>query len=609
MDSLITFLNKTGETFVDFSTPMLIQSSVLIIVLLALDMLLRKKVRAVFRYCIWMLVLVKLVLPTTLSSPTGLGYWFGDQFAGIVNKEPSPAEKTPPVVPGIKPASETVPLETAITPLPPTGPAYEPAAKIPEESAVSTPPATASLSWHGFVFLGWLAVVTAMALLLIQRMFFVRGLLAQSKPPSDSMISSFQQCRKQMKIRGKANLKLSPVAASPSVCGLFRPTILIPQNLPSKLNREDLRSILLHELAHIKRGDLPVSLIQTILQIAYFYNPLLWAANAIIRKVREQAVDEMVLVAMGEQAEDYPETLLNISRLTFSRPVLSLRLIGVVESKKALSGRIKHILSRPFPKTAKLGFLGLIAVIITASILLPMAKTERENIDVITKMEGLVGYWSFDGNANDKTGNRHGVVHEATLAKGISGQCYYFGGGDDYISLGEMSLEKFSISAWVKSEKRSINNHRVFLLDDGQNYYAFQGNSRGGVGVYITGDIEINEYDKIIAKDEWTHLTVTFDGKTVKIYWNGELSEARQANFTEGITGKAYIGFSGSTPGDNRHDGDYCWNGFIDDVAIYNKALSAGEIQNIYRKFANSINTNSTENFSVPPVQLRAGQF
>ena len=78
MNSLITFLNTTGKTFVDFSIPMLIQSSVFIIVLLALDLLIRKKVRAVFRYCIWILVLVKLVLPTTLSSPTSVGYWFGE---------------------------------------------------------------------------------------------------------------------------------------------------------------------------------------------------------------------------------------------------------------------------------------------------------------------------------------------------------------------------------------------------------------------------------------------------------------------------------------------------------------------------------------------------
>ena len=100
-------------------------------------------------------------------------------------------------------------------------------------------------------------------------------------------------------------------------------------------------------------------------------------ANAIIRKVREQAVDEMVLVAMGSQAEDYPDTLLNVSKLTFRRPALSLRLIGVVESKSALKTRIKHIVTRPIPKSAKLGIVGLLAIAIAAAALLPMAKAKK----------------------------------------------------------------------------------------------------------------------------------------------------------------------------------------------------------------------------------------
>jgi len=381
MDSIITFLNTTGKSFVDFSSSMLIQSSVLIIVLLVLDLILRKKVRAVFLYCIWLLVLVKLVLPTTLSAPTGLGYWAGVKVPGIITEKASIPEQTASILQRIEPVSETIPsgIGTAVLPSASTSP--EPTADTSANFTIAASPATASLSWQSFVFLGWLVVVIAMVLLLIQRMFFVRGLLAKSKNPNDSMVDIFERCRNQMGVHRSIFLKLSPVVASPSVCGLFRPTILIPQNLPGKLKAEDLRSILLHELAHINRGDLWISLIQTILQVAYFYNPLLWVANAIIRKVREQAVDEMVLVAMGEQAEDYPETLLNISRLTFSRPVLSLRLIGVIESKKALHRRIKLMLNRPIPKNAKLGTFGLLIVIITAAILLPMAKAQKQSVD------------------------------------------------------------------------------------------------------------------------------------------------------------------------------------------------------------------------------------
>jgi hypothetical protein len=72
--------------------------------------------------------------------------------------------------------------------------------------------------------------------------------------------------------------------------------------------------------------------------------------------------------------------LLDVSRLTFSRPALSLRLIGVVESKKALAGRIRHMASKPFPKTAKLGIAGLLGVVIVAAILLPMARARKGDV-------------------------------------------------------------------------------------------------------------------------------------------------------------------------------------------------------------------------------------
>ena len=55
---------------------------------------------------------------------------------------------------------------------------------------------------------------------------------------------------------------------------------------------------------------------------------------------------------LGEAAPQYPETLVNVAKLAFTRrPALSLRLIGVVESKSALTSRIQHILNRPLPKS------------------------------------------------------------------------------------------------------------------------------------------------------------------------------------------------------------------------------------------------------------------
>jgi ankyrin repeat protein len=390
MEKIISYLNSAGNYFVDFAWPMLIQSSILIIILLGLDLVLRRKVRAVVRYGIWMLVLVKLVLPPSLTSPTGLGYWVADRLPEVAIEK-------------VKELPASQPMDTVVVPsLPPVG-GYE-SRRSTEKSATGLPAAPpeivhpTAMNWQSIVLAVWLVGVIVLAVLLLQRLIFVKGLISQSDDVGDPLSDALSQCSRQMAMRRRIMLRLSPNAASPSVCGLFRPVILIPHRLVDKLTEPQLRAVLLHELAHIRRGDLWVSFLQTTLQILYFYNPLLWLANALIRKVREQAVDEMVLVAMGSQAEDYPDTLLNVSKLIFRRPALSLRLIGVVESKSALKTRIKHIVTRPIPKSAKLGITGLVAVILTSAILLPMAKGNFNDIPLFDNPPSTLHMAAFKGN-------------------------------------------------------------------------------------------------------------------------------------------------------------------------------------------------------------------
>ncbi|MCK4627722.1 MAG: M56 family metallopeptidase, partial [Sedimentisphaerales bacterium] len=366
----------TGKLFIDSALPMLIQSGILIVLLLGLDFILRKRARAIFRYCIWMLVLVKLVLPTSLAAPSGIMYWLNLDLPEVTHEKSVIAGQPEILPPPIEPIDQALSEKAiAIAPSPvdifPSDTSIDPE---PVQSVTATP--INSITSQAVIFLIWLSVVITMVLLLLQRLFFVRGLIAQSQDAGGKMADTLVQGCRQMGIGRKISLKFSSNAASPSVCGLFRPTILIPADLPNKLDSDHLKAVLLHELAHIKRGDLWVSFVQTILQIIYFYNSLLWLANAVIRQVREQAVDEMVQVAMGEKAENYPETLVNVFRLSFSRPALGLRLIGVVESKSSLRRRVKHMINRPIPKTAKIGIVGLLTILITAAVLLPMAKGE-----------------------------------------------------------------------------------------------------------------------------------------------------------------------------------------------------------------------------------------
>jgi beta-lactamase regulating signal transducer with metallopeptidase domain len=372
MQAAADVINSLGRVFVESAWPMLFQSGALILIILAVDSLLHNRVRAVFRYWLWMLVLVKLVLPATLSSPVSIGQFVITPAARVGFAIPE--KLTIYKVSAILPSSEAA-AEPRL--LPPS------AASRPLHSRPIAPPTRSgepimSLTWQGGVFLLWLTIVGVMLLLLLQRVAFVCGLVRQSKQAGESMKDTLDSCGRTIGVRGSIGLKVSPNTTSPAVCGLLRPVILLPQELDSNLSPGQLKSVLLHELVHIKRDDMWINLLQTVLQIIFFYNPLLWLANWMIRRVREQAVDEHVQVALGETAQEYPETLLSVARLAFESPVLSLRLIGVIESRSALAERIKRMLTRPAPKTAKLGFAGAIIVVLAGVFMLPMARSIAE---------------------------------------------------------------------------------------------------------------------------------------------------------------------------------------------------------------------------------------
>jgi beta-lactamase regulating signal transducer with metallopeptidase domain len=345
MTDLLNILNKTGESFCDFSLAMLVQSCVLIVVLYAIDLLLRKHVRAVFRYCIWMLVFVKLVLPTTLSLPTGIGYWYGPDVSTPISEVQTPV---PVETAAVEPIDQVhnvtveVPAAPAISRnLDASGNAVKSAeysrdyAEVPvqhiQTASVAAPVETVAITWQAVVFLIWLVGVLALSMLLFQRFLFVKSLLAQSEKASGRLDETLRKCCEQVGVKKNIELRLSKNMLSPAACGLSNPVILMPGALLETLSKEKLRAVLIHELAHIKRGDLWVNFLQTILQILYFYNPLLWLANAVVRGLREKAVDEMVLTKLGDAADSYSNTLIDIAEMysSFESLLLSQLFISI----------------------------------------------------------------------------------------------------------------------------------------------------------------------------------------------------------------------------------------------------------------------------------------
>ena len=219
MNTILEPINSTGRTFVGFVLPMLVQACVLILILLLADLLLRKKVRAVFRYWIWMLVLLKLVLPTWLSSPWSLGRWLGEELT-YVEMARTPAEPQvdvpQPVPANLPPTIGPAPVEAgdyalsipAVPSVPPIAPDTVPTVAEP----VGPPPVPPTpLSWQAVVFLAWLAVVIAMGLLLLQRAIFVKGLVGRAREADGLMTDTLEFCCERMGVKRKIGLRYRPL--------------------------------------------------------------------------------------------------------------------------------------------------------------------------------------------------------------------------------------------------------------------------------------------------------------------------------------------------------------------------------------------------------------
>lgn len=168
-----------------------------------------------------------------------------------------------------------------------------------------------------------------------------------------------------------------------------------------------------------------------------------------------------------------------------------------------------------------------------------------------------------------------------------------FDGIDDYIEINDSPsldiADEITIEAWVKSNVASGSLTKLDRILEKNNSYAFDFNhdawGKGNFGLNFTvGGFTDLQYLSNLPANTWLHLVATYDGSVMKIYLNGVLDNS--VNVSKTIVtnaGNAYIGTYGTTP-----TGTYNFSGIIDEVRVYNRALSANEVLQHYRgTFAN----------------------
>ena len=292
------------------------QAAVLALLVLLVQTLLRNRLNPRWRYALWLLVLARLLLPALPESTLSLF-----QFA------PPP----PPAL--IAPVTTSLFVET-----PPSVPAILLSATAP------LPEPTHPFSLYSLLALIWLTGAVCLFVLTWQvNRRFARQVAASPEITDPDLRALFAQTQAELNLRRTIRLIESPHVQSPAIMGLFSPTLLLPLNVRAEFDRTELRLIFLHELAHLKRGDVIAQGLIAFLQILHWFNPVLWFAFHRMRADREPATDALVLSRAGEsEKERYGLMLIKLLENFNQRHSLPT-LVGILEDKDQFKRRFTLI--------------------------------------------------------------------------------------------------------------------------------------------------------------------------------------------------------------------------------------------------------------------------
>ncbi len=178
----------------------------------------------------------------------------------------------------------------------------------------------------------------------------VRLLRTQAQPLNhDFWTAKAQRIATDLGIRKPIPLLESAHISMPMMLGYFKPIVLLPIGTINALTPEQVEAVLAHELAHIARHDYLFNILQSIIEVLFFFNPVVWWMSANVRTERENCCDDLALQICGDSLT-YAKSLVHLQELEQSRmPQLALALFG---HKKQLLQRVQRILNHPQSKSS-----------------------------------------------------------------------------------------------------------------------------------------------------------------------------------------------------------------------------------------------------------------
>ncbi|WP_417380167.1 M56 family metallopeptidase [Gimesia sp.] len=353
IEQVLHSLNSVAETALMSLFASTVTASFLALFVIAINLLARKWLAAGQMALLWGLVLIRLAMPFGPESSVSLQ----NLIQAIDQKIPTAESPVEPWRPVIHESSTTARLSA-------TGlktPNFNPTSDSESSSETTLFPMFTRILNTILLFLPLIWLAGAVCLLvhtLISHWRFTRKLNMVTASTDERVLQLWSSCCQTVSCRGTVPIVVFDEISQPAVIGLIRPRLLLPADVAG-LEENQLRLIMLHELAHLIRRDLWVNWILFGVRLLHWWNPTYWLAATRYCSLREQSRDAMVLRWMKQQhksqsqtdcSREYSELLLTLaqrpntgSRWRVSLPVSMLGFLKNPLRKRSLANRLKAL--------------------------------------------------------------------------------------------------------------------------------------------------------------------------------------------------------------------------------------------------------------------------
>jgi beta-lactamase regulating signal transducer with metallopeptidase domain len=181
------------------------------------------------------------------------------------------------------------------------------------DAVIALAPLTSRFGWMMPWLVGlWLAGVVVLAIRLLGGWLHIRGLVRGGWLPDTRAYDDIvRRLQRRFNVERPIRVLESAFVRAPAVIGWLRPALLHPASMSSGLTVAQLEMILAHEIAHIRRHDYAVNLLQSVIETLLFYHPGVWWVSRQIRQEREHCCDDLAVATSGD-ARAYAAALLEL---------------------------------------------------------------------------------------------------------------------------------------------------------------------------------------------------------------------------------------------------------------------------------------------------------